>query len=79
MTRKMNWLRIWLRLTAVATGMLIVGPLAGCKASVTAAFYTGLEDLAVSLVKTFFEAITPTTTTTASAQGLIDSIQQWLA
>jgi hypothetical protein len=77
MTKKSNWLRLWLRLAALTSATVIAGPLAGCKTSVQQAFYAGLENLAVSLVQTFFEAITPTSSTT-TAQSIVHSLQTWL-
>jgi hypothetical protein len=68
----------WLRIAGLISGTLIsTGPLAGCKQSVQIAIYKGLEELAVSLVQAFFEAITPTTSGSTAA-AVVDTIQRWL-
>lgn len=69
MTRKPKWLHMWLRLTALAPAAVLLSPLSGCQESVVLAFYTGLEDLIISLVQTYFEAVTPTFASTV-AQSL---------
>ena len=77
MTRQSRWLRLWLRLAALTSVTAVFSPLAGCQESVVQAFYSGLEDLIISMVQTYFEAITPTDSST-TAQSLMNSIQTWL-
>ncbi len=77
MRRNSSWLRTWLRIGAFVSGTLIASPLAGCKPSVTQAFYSGLENLIITLVQTYFEAITPTPTDSTAA--LMYAIRNWLA
>ncbi len=64
----------------LAVGASLLGPFAGCRESVTIAFYNGLENLAIGLVQAFFDAITPTSSeTTTTAAALAESLQHWLA
>ncbi len=74
MKRQSNWVRSWLRLAALTGVLVATGPLAGCKQSVLQAFYSGLENLAVSLVQAYFQAITPTASGT-TAQSLMHALQ----
>ena len=77
MTRKRNYLRISLRVIAGLSAATVFGQFAGCRESVITAFYTGLENLAVSMVEAYFEAITPTFSTSASL--ILGPFQGWLA
>jgi len=71
-----NHLRTLLRLIAGLSAATVFGQYASCRESVTAAYYTGLENLAVGLVQAFFEAITPTSssTDTTTASLILNSI-----
>lgn len=73
MTKQFKWLRLWLRLAGLASATVVFSPLAGCRQEVVVAFYTGLEELIISLIQTYFEAVIPTTAS-AAAQSL-----SWLA
>jgi hypothetical protein len=77
MTRQFKWLRLWVRLAGLTSAVLFVSPFTGCRQEVVVAFYSGLEQLVISLVQTYFQAITPTTTTN-TAQAVMNSIQTWL-
>ncbi len=77
MKRQSNWVRWWLRLAALTGVLVATSPLTGCKPAVVQAFYSELENLAVSLVQAYFEAITPTTSGT-TAQSLMHALQTWV-
>ena len=79
MTRHTNGASIRRWLAPLTVGASLLGPLAGCKESVTLAFYDGLENIAVAMVQAFFDAITPTFSTSASATDFLSSVQHGLA
>lgn len=80
MTRHTNGRSITRWLASLAVGASLAGALAGCKESVTLAFYEGLENLAVAVVQAFFDAITPTSSSSsANAIDLMEAARHWLA
>lgn len=79
MRRYVNGRAITRWLASLAVGASLLGALAGCRESVTLAFYEGLENLAVAVVQAFFDAITPTSSSTAGALDLMHSALPWLA
>lgn len=77
MRRNSNRFVTWMRIAGLVSGTLIASPLTGCEESVMTAFYNGLENLAISVVQAFFDAIVPTPS--SSTAVMWDTLQSWLA